>query len=356
MSRALLISLVLMSANCSTNEDASSKVLPTAETRAVGASSAAARWVALRPAADASLLTAPCTVRAEPHAPGQVSFVFRAQVTQVHVQVGDVVHKGQPVVDVLASEIVTAAADYLGAASRLKVHRERLDALNVLRKEGMVKSATVFEQKMLVAELSAEMRQAAAILRLAQLAPKDAGRIAQSSTLTLRAPVDGVVASVNGHPGEVMDGSSPFAEIVGSAKSRIEVSSPSPLMIGESLAMRSADGEHYELNPQALSSVVKADTGMHLTWFALATPSTLLSDGMRCTVEFSVSEEVWEAPAGAIATGPDGRFVLRRRAGKVERVAVQRMRGSGASVLLRGDFKSGDELSADGTLALEAER
>ncbi len=342
----LLVATVVLGASCSKSDSASA---PTEEPQEAIASSIGARWVVVQPAKDASMLSAPCVARADAHATGEVSSAFRVQVKLVHVQVGDVVQEGQAIVDVTAPEIVSAAATYLGLASRLKVHRQRLDALGELRKEGMVRSAAVFEQQALVAEISAGMREAAAVLKLAQLSPKDAGRIAQSTRLTLKAPVAGVVASIAAHPGEVLDGSMTFAEIIGPARARIEVSSPGALAPGESLTMVTSEGQRYDLHPKPISTVVEADTGTHQTWFELKDSTVVLSDGLRCSVQFSVSEDVWEIPVGAVATAPEGPMVWRRRGAEVKRISVQIFSGSGASILVRGDIAAGDFVSADGT-------
>lgn len=349
MNRNILLTLALLGASCSRDKDVADVPAPSSEAGAEAlTSSAAARWIPIRAPQDSSMLTAPCVVRAQADAMGEVSSTFRAQVSRVHVQVGDVVQKGQPIVDVSAPEIVAAAASYVGLGNRLRVHRKRLNSLQTLREEGMVRTSAVFEQEALVAELEAQMREAVAVLRLAGLAPKDAGRMTQDTILSLRAPVDGVVASLSGHPGEVLDGSTPLARIIGPALARIEVSSPAALMIGETLTMTSADGARYKLAPTPVSSVVAADTGMHRTWFALADSTTRLGDGLRCTLEWSVADGVWEAPAGAVATTPEGSAVWRRRDDKVERVIVEVMRSSGTSILLRGPLQDGDMLSADG--------
>lgn len=356
MSRLIVCVLIAFSASCSRSEDKAEEA-PLAPALAAGeivavASSAAARWVPVRAAKDASMLSAPGIVRAEASASGQVSTTFRGQVTKVHVRVGDRVAQGQAIVDLSAPEVVSAAANYVGLGNRLKVHRERLRALGELRKEGMVRTSVVFEQEALVAELSAEMRKAAAILKMAQLGPKDAGRIAQNSRITLVAPVDGVVSSISGHPGEVLDGATAFAHIIGPGVPRIEVTSPTALTVGETLTMRLGDGRSYQLSPTPVSSIVEADTGMHQSWFALVDSTVQLGDGMRCTVEFHVSDNVWEAPVGAVATTSNGSVVWRRRKGVVERISVQVLRASGASVLIQGTFEAGDELSADGTAAM----
>lgn len=351
MRRAVLVVAVALSVGCSKGDevDQDSNVDQGAE----AVSSISARWTPLRSAANSSMLSAPCVARAEAHATGEVSSSFRVQVKEVHVQVGDVVTQGQAIADVTSPEIISAAARYLGLSSRLKVHRERLEALGDLRKEGMVRNAVVFEQQALVAELSAGIREAVAVLRLAQVAPKDAARIAQSARVTLKAPVAGVVSTIRAHPGEVLDGAMTFAEIIGPAHARIEVSSPGALAVGEKVTMVTADGLRYELAPKPISTVVKSDTGMHQTWFALKDTSVLLSDGLRCSVEFGVSDDVWEVPVRAAVNTENDTTLLRRRGEVVKRIPIEIHSRSGASLLVRGELKAGDMVSADGSAAAQ---
>ena len=318
-------------------------------------SSAPTRWVAVRPAQDASLLSAPCVVRAAAHGSGEVSTTFRVQVKTVLVQVGDSVAIGQPIAEVVAPEVVAAAAEYLGLFSRLKVHRERLQALQELRKEGMVRTSAVFEQKALISELSASLKNASAVLKMAHLLPKDASRILQSNQFVLVAPVAGIVSEIKGHPGEVLEEASSIARIVGTASARIEASSPVSLTVGNSLSMIAADGRSYALVPTPISTLVSPETGMHKTWFSLLDASTRLGGGQRCTLEWSLSENVWEAPAASISTTENSSFLWRRRNSKVSQVVVQVLKSSGSSVLVQGELKDGDQVAADGSALETAE-
>ncbi len=327
----------------------------TAPAQAALTSSAPTRWVAVRPAQDASLLSAPCIVRAAAHGSGEVSTTFRAQVMTVLVQAGDTVVAGQPIAEVVAPKVVAAAAEYLGLFSRLKVHRERLQALQQLRKEGMVRTSAVFEQKALISELSASLKNATAVLKMAQLLPKDASRILHSNQFVLVSPVAGIVSEINGHPGEVLEQASSIARIVGTASARIEASSPVSLTVGNSLSMIAADGKTYDLVPTPISTLVSPDTGMHKTWFSLLDASTRLGDGQRCTLEWSLSEDVWEAPAAAIVSSESGSVLWRRRDSTVSQVTVQVLKSSGSSVLVQGELIDGDQVAADGNVLVAGE-
>lgn len=342
-----ILTIAVAAASCNQSEEAAQETATESEVST--SSSAPSRWVAVRPAQDASLLSAPCVVRASAHGSGEVSTTFRAQVKSVLVQVGDTVSEGQSIASVVAPEVVSAAADYLGTSSRLKVHRERLEALQALRKEGMVRTAAVFEQKALIAELSAGLKNATAVLKMAQLQPRDAGRILQTNNIVLVAPVAGIVSEIHGHPGEVLAEASPVVRITGAANARIEASSPVALTVGDSLSMISADGSSYELDAKPISTVISADTGMHKTWFSLADSSVRLSDGLRCTLEWSLSSNVWETPLASISTKEKGTVLWRRREGKVSQIPVQVLQSSGSSVLVQGELKEGDLVAADGS-------
>ncbi|GEM_PF-1531082 len=346
MRSTLLISLFFL--GCNQNEAQVQEESPFATApKETAASSASTRWVAVLPAQDASLLSAPCITRTEPQARGEVSTTFRAQITRVHVQVGDTLSAGAAVADVSAPGVVAAAARYVGLRNRLRVHREHLDALVGLRKEGMVRTAAVFEQRALTAQLSADQRQAASVLRMANVPLKQAGRIADGNPLVLRAPVAGVVASVFSHPGEVVDGSEPIATIIGKAPARIEVRSPAPLVLGTSLTMHGSDGQRHELNATPITSILDAKTGMNKTWFVLRDLSVSLGDGMACTVRWSVQADVWQVPAASVTTTGDGSLLWRLRSGVPEAISVQILNSSGSSVLVRGALADGDSVAAD---------
>lgn len=309
------------------------------------------RWVPVVVPQDASLLEAPAVVRADPDASGEVSSTARARVEKVHVRVGSQVERGAPIVDVLAPEVLRAAATYAGSADRLTFHRERAAELEQLRAEGLVDKARVFEQHMIAAELEANKNEALATLRGAGVDAAAARSLAKRGVLTLRAPVAGVVVELNAIPGEMVEvGGPPLARISGEGPIRVEVRTTSVWPGGTTVVLQLADGEVIPLEPEPLASVIDPDAGTRIYWFS-PVEQRALPNGLRGTVRLAAAAGVWEVPAGAILQMGQSSFVVRRRSGGVERVQVEIVSSSGASALVRGPLQADDRIAADAVRA-----
>src|SRR5690606_14123942 len=105
--RCVVLLGVLLLAGCRGEEGA-----PPAEEASESAPAPEVRWAPVRSPGDASVLEAPAIVRAAPDANGEVSVSVSARVERVHVQVGTRVERGAVVVDVLAPQVLAAAATY----------------------------------------------------------------------------------------------------------------------------------------------------------------------------------------------------------------------------------------------------
>jgi len=312
-----------------------------------GASSAPTRWVEVSAPRDGSLLEAPAVARAA-DATGDVTVTLRARVERVHVRPGETVERGDPIADVGSPELLSAAAAYGGARRRLAVHTERAEELAVLRGEGLVPSADVFTQRATAAELRAARDEAAATLQGAGVSPRASGSLVRRGFLTLTAPASGVVTELRARPGAILEpGGPPVARIVGEAPARIEVRTAEPWPPATALIFLAVDGRTVELTPAPLATVVDPDDGTRLGWYAPRDPAARFQEGVRGVVRITGTAEVWQVPVRSVAQRTGESTVVRRRDGRVTQSPVQVLATSGASALVRGDLRAGDEVAAD---------
>ncbi|MGE0786615.1 MAG: efflux RND transporter periplasmic adaptor subunit [Sandaracinaceae bacterium] len=316
------------------------------EEASVEAPTASVRWTLVRRPSDASILEAPGVARAGADATGDVGTTFRARVAAVHVRAGMRVERGAPVVDVVAPDVLDAAAAYLAASRQAGTHRARADELSALRAEGLVDQSRVFEQTSATAGHQAELARAAAALRGAGVEPREAGAILRSGHITLRAPVAGVVAHLDARLGEIREGGAgPFARIVGTDGGVIEARTTRPWTSAAAASFTLADGREIELQPEPIASVVDPDDGTHVVWLA-PREDIALADGALGTVRLSVSD-AWEVPRSAVQ--PDN-TVRRLREGEEPRaIPVEIVAAAGASAVVRGELADGDRV-AEGEL------
>ncbi len=311
-------------------------------------STGAARWAAVRRPVDSTLLEHPAHVIANPATTGDVGPPFRARVVRVHVQVGQHVSAGDPILDVVMPEVLDAAAAVEGANARIAAHGERRRELEALRADGMVDSARVFEQRAILAELEASRARALAILRAASVSPNRASALLRRGTLALVTPTEGVVRSLDARPGEIRDpGANPFAQIVGEGSARIEVRSTEPLPTDTAASFEGSDGTHVQLAQEPIAHVVDPADGTHVTWLAPANPHAALSNGLRGRVRLRIADEnAWEVPSTALVPAPEGMSVRRRTPDGAEPVSVEVLASSGATAIVHGPLQEGDEVAA----------
>jgi multidrug efflux pump subunit AcrA (membrane-fusion protein) len=312
-----------------------------------GPATAPTRWAAVARPEDRSILEAPAVARVAADASGNVAVTARSRVVRVHARPGSVVEAGDPVVDVAPPELLDAAAAYLGAGRRLQVHAARRDRLEALREEGLVNREQVFAQRAAAAELRAARDEAAATLRAAGVDPRRAAALVRRGHLTLEAPVGGVVTELNARVGEIREpGGAPFARIVGTAPARIEVRTTEPWPEAAQLRFETTAGRLVPLRPTPLATVVDPDDGTRVSWYA-PREEVRLPEGLRGVARLTASAEVWEVPVDAVTQRTGESVLVRRRDGAVADVVVEVLSASGATALVHGPLREGDEVAAD---------
>jgi multidrug efflux pump subunit AcrA (membrane-fusion protein) len=338
MRPAWAIALLLVLCACAREQAPATE----AEPAAPDAQSAPSRFVPVKKPEDRSIMQAPAFVRASPAASGEVTAPTPLRIARVHVQVGQSVGAGDPIVDVYAPEVLDAAAVYLSAAARARSHEERANQLEALLGEGLVVRAQVFEQRSIAADLRASRLQAIALLRSAGVDPDEAAVLMERGVVTLDTPAAGVVTELSARPGRSFQpGAEPIARVTGEASARIEVQSARRWPDAASVIFTAADGREIPLHPTPVASVVTPSDGTTRSWFDPKEPVDL-PDGLIGTAEILAASDVWEVPAAAIVQRDEQSLVLRRRGDRVDRIEVEVLAASGASALVRGSFEDGD--------------
>lgn len=299
-----------------------------------GAASSVSAWTTVTAPRDVALLQATARVVLPGAHQAVIRPIYRAQIVGFRVQAGDRVKAGDPVVEVIMPEVVTAAASYRGALLRGEVQAARRDKLRGLRDEGLVAEAAVFDVASRTAETEQQAGLAAATLRAAGIEP---GRGAmRSPRVLLRSPIDGVVRELGGQLGEVVEGQgAPVAVIVGEGPARIEARFLHAPPVGCAMRFVAIDGAVWPLQAEPVARVVEADDGASVLWFQPSDERRAFA-GLRGAVEcVSDDPSLVQVPQAAIGR-VDGRLVVYRREREVvTAVAVELVMSSGASALVR---------------------
>lgn len=215
-----LVQLLLLAACTSQADDPP----PSADHDPHGEHAPAIPWIEAAPPLDLSLVEAPARVLLAPGSSAEVTPTYPARVILLHVQPGQDVALGDPIVDVIMPTLIQAAGDHQAATTRLRSYRGRRDQLEALRREGLSRLAERSEVDIAIAEAEAQEARAHATLQSAGVAPAGARAILRSGgKLTLRAPIAGTVTEVAGALGGNYDPTSgPLARILAPSPARIE--------------------------------------------------------------------------------------------------------------------------------------
>jgi multidrug efflux pump subunit AcrA (membrane-fusion protein) len=303
--------------------------LPAAEALAP---SAPTRWVAARALTDEALLEAPARVLAAPESSAVVATPATARVVRVRVRPGQRVTAGEAVLDVQMPSVLQAAGALSAASLKLEAALRRKTQLDALQAEGLVRSADVLELDAQLASLKADAQAARASLRGAGVSDAAAEQLLSGDgTVSLRAPLSGVVVAVEVHPGEVREPSGlPLLHISGEGALQVEARLPAGLPLGRLVFVDGA-GHASPLDACTRSPRLDEHDGTRLTW---CTPSADagLSAGAVGRARLLPDEGWVLVPAGAVAQG-----VVQVREGETHHaVPVQLVASSGADAIVVG--------------------
>jgi len=316
--------------------------------------SARTPWVQARSSVGVPLLEAPAAVLPSPEGSAGVVPPYRARVVRVLVRPGEVVRRGQPLVEVVMPEVTTAAGAWAAATTRMEAYGRRKAQLEALKAEGLVRLADLLEAETKLAEARADQQAAAAVLRTAQVDAADAAAIvAGTAPVVLRSPIGGMVTAVRASVGDTREPTGePVVQVAGEGDSRVEARLSRPFeTAGARYELVASNGARYPLAFIARAPVFDPRDGTLAAWFKPA-DGARLPNGLSGRLVVTLRDDAGAAvvPARAVALADGKAHVVVHRGGKGERVAVEVVASSGAEALVRG-VAVGTEVAADAALA-----
>ena len=301
-------------------------------------------------AAASPALAYPARVTLPPASVRVVAAAGDALVTQLHVQAGDAVKRGAP----LATLSMPGLAEAQHAVTQARL-RAKLAASNAARDEKLFGEGLIAESRLRATQSEAQSARAGLAAAQAALGMLGAGKVS-GSTLTLTAPIAGVVTETLAEPGERVDAGTAVAKLADLSKRALEIPlSPTQarqIAVGQMVSVSGSDavGRITALLPQldAAQSV--------LARASLSDPQNLLRPGQ--SVEVAVSGTVASGrlvvPAVALVwkVNVPHVFVETSTGFVPTRVQVTRQNASQAEVL---GLAAGSRVAVKGVAALKAQ-
>lgn len=235
---------------------------------------ATTRLVRAAAASSLGFLEAPARALAAPDASAVVSAPLPARIVQVRVKPGDHVDKGAALLDVSMPELIGAAGLLSASSIRLGAFEKRRQRILPLSQQGLMRSADVTELEAQIALAEAERERARATLRAAGLSDQQSLQLLSGNgVMALRAPIAGVVVSVQAKLGATHDPSSgPLLEIAAAAATLIEARFYVPPADDAELVWVEA-GRSVAVTKEAMSPAAMQEDGTRVVWLRAKSPA-----------------------------------------------------------------------------------
>jgi RND family efflux transporter MFP subunit len=319
--------------------------LTAAQKKNLGIATVAAATHAASPA-----ITYPARVTLPPASVRVVAAAGAGLVTQLHVQAGDPVKRGAPLITLSMPGL--AEAQNVLTQARLK---SQLAASNAARDEKLFAEGLIAESRLRTTQ--AEMQSARASLAAAQtaLAMLGAGKVS-GSAITLTAPISGVVMESAAEPGERVDAGMALLKVADLSKLALEIplstAQVRQVAVGQAVTVAGspASGRVTALLPQLNASQSV------LARASLVDPQKLLRPGQSVQVGLAGAQSArgLTVPAAALVWKANEPYVFVETAQGFMPTAVQLVRQNASQAEVTG-LIPGSRVAAKGVAALKAQ-
>jgi membrane fusion protein, heavy metal efflux system len=299
---------------------------------------------------DSPALTYPARVTLPPASMSVVAAAGAGLVTQLHVQAGDSVRRGAPLVTLSMPGL--AEAQNALTQARLK---SELAASNAARDEKLFAEGLIAESRLRATQSERQSAHASLTAAQAALAMLGTGKVS-GSAITLTAPIAGVVMESAAAPGERVDAGMALVKIADLAKLSLEIplstSQSRQVAVGQAVTVvgSQAHGRITALLPQLSASQSV------LARASLADPQKLLRPGqsVRAAITGEQSAQGQVVPAAALVWKIDAPYVFVETAQGFVPTPVRLIRQNAREAEVAG-LAAGSRVAVRGVAALKAQ-
>jgi RND family efflux transporter MFP subunit len=343
----ILVAPIVVSALFGAAPAVAADVLPltAAQKKNLGIATVAAATQTASPA-----LTYPARVTLPPASVRVVAAAGAGLVTQLHVQAGDTVKRGAPLVTLS----MPGLADAQNALTQARL-KSQLAAANAARDEKLFSEGLIAESRLRATQSEAQSARAELAAAQTALSMLGAGKVS-GSAITLTAPIAGVVTESAAEPGERVDAGMALVKVADLSKLALEIplstAQARQVAVGQSVTVADspASGRVTALLPQLSASQSV------LARASLADPQKLLRPGQSVQVAIAgaQSTEGLTVPAAALVWKANTPYVFVETAQGFTPTAVQVVRQNASQAEVVG-LAPGSRVAAKGVAALKAQ-
>jgi len=295
-------------------------------------------------------LTYPARVTLPPASVRVVAAAGAGLVTQLHVQAGDTVKRGAPLVTLS----MPGLADAQNALTQARL-KSQLAGGNAARDEKLFGEGLIAESRLRASQSEAQSARASQAAAQTALAMLGAGKVS-GSAITLTAPIAGVVTESAAEPGQRVDAGMALVKVADLSRLALEIplstAQARQVAVGQSVTVADspASGRVTALLPQLNASQSV------LARASLVDPQKLLRPGQSVQVAITGSQSTQglAVPAAALVWKANLPYVFVETAQGFTPTRVQLIRQNASQAEVMG-LVAGSRVAVKGVAALKAQ-
>jgi cobalt-zinc-cadmium efflux system membrane fusion protein len=294
---------------------------------------------------------------------------YQGRIIRALVQLGDTVHKGQPLYTVESTDLLAADATLIAAQATEDANRQALDRARKLQATQGISEQNVEQAISAEASANAALLSARGAMAVFGKSPSEITAMARQGradpVLVVRSPIGGKVTARNAQPGLlVQPGSAPAPYTVGDTATMWMVadaaeSDAGQFHVGQQVEAHVAALPDRVLTGKLLAVGAGVDPGAHTVQLraAIPNPGNVLKSGMQATfvIHTGAVEQAVGIPADGVVREGDGTmtaWVATDRQHFQQRVIKVGLLRNGFVQVLSG-LVPGDEVVTKGALYLD---
>ncbi len=315
------------------------------------------------PAQQVSATSLHARVTLPPGAETLVGPLFSGTIATLHVAGGESLHRGQLLAQIRSPDFLALQRDLIGAQSAYALADAQLNRVRQLHEDGVVAMRRLQEAQASAERARADLRTQRGLLRSAGM--DDAGINAiertgeMATTLSLRAPRDGVVLQVTAGTGAHLDAMEPLVRMADLQEKWLRIALPvremNHVREGDRLSLeaQSTDVHAVVLN---VGSHVAGDTQTVEVRARITAGADRVAPGQF--VEARLSREdaapIWQVPTAALVRQGKASWLFVAVQGGFDLLPVQLHGQPDSSAQVAGDITAQTRIAISGIAALRA--
>lgn len=315
----------------------------------------------LQSASQVPLLTAPATVVVPPEQEYVVSASQAGLITKLNAAIGDKVKKGEILVEINSSDLLTTQRDYMKALSELHLGSFLYQRDKKLVQEGVIAERRWQETQGQYNAFLSEADEHKQLLQSAGMTDAEIAQLAKthrlSSQLRLRAPITGVIMQRMAVAGERLDSLAPIYRVANLDELWLEINVPqervSGLKIGDSVQIENTD---ITAKISLLGQSVNPENQTVLARAIIQGKPSAVRTGQRINIQIiqSSDQSLFKVPNTAIAQNEGKSYVFVRNKEGFAVTPVMVIGKQGEESIISGELSANDDIAIQGAVALKA--